>query len=79
MVHNNGNNNNKSTKGSMVLKLGSDNMRAFYDFCMDFMVEEEFPEEILVRTDDLLNWCEDPDMVKMALFDMKKRRKKLKL
>ncbi len=72
------NNGNRKNNNKMVLKTGSDDMRAFYDFCMDFMTENHFAEMESERTCELLSWCEDPDMIRMAIMDIKYRDKKRK-
>lgn len=64
-------NHDNNKKGKIIIKSGSDDMRAFFDFCMDFMAEDELFEEDFNRTDELLNWCEDPEMVKIALIEFK--------
>ncbi|MGC8926287.1 MAG: hypothetical protein ACP5QK_00010 [Myxococcota bacterium] len=69
MSYNNGNNNK-----NIVLKSGSDEMRAFYDFCIDFMVDENIFEEEFCKTDGLLNWLEEPEIFKMAIADIKNRK-----
>lgn len=72
MAYNNGKNDKPKP---LVVKAASDDMRAFYDFCIDFMVEDGLSEEISIETDNLLNWCEEPEMVKLALLEMKNKRK----
>ncbi|MCX7959446.1 MAG: hypothetical protein N3B13_10400 [Deltaproteobacteria bacterium] len=65
------NNDSKKSCNKLVVKSGSDDMRAFYDFCIDFMMEDNIVIEGYDRTDELLSWCEDPEMIKMALIDIK--------
>lgn len=67
-------NNDNNKKSKIIIKSGSDDMRAFFDFCMDFMAEDELFEEDFNRTDELLNWCEDPEMVKIALIEFKNNK-----
>ena len=79
MVYNNGNNKSDKSKGSIVVKSDSDEMRAFYDFCMDFLIDDNLSERPFFNIEnDLLSWCEEPEMMKMALFDIKNRKKKQK-
>jgi len=67
--YDNANNNN------IVKKSGSDDMRAFYDFCMDFMAEDRLLDIEFNEMDNLLEWCEEPDLLKMAIIDIKNRKK----
>lgn len=61
-------NNRRNLKGDIVVKSGSDDMRAFYDFCIDFIMEEGINTPNLRDTDELLNWCKDPEIIKFALL-----------
>ncbi|MCX7943387.1 MAG: hypothetical protein N2746_02625 [Deltaproteobacteria bacterium] len=64
---------NKDNK--IVLKSGSDDMRAFYDFCIDYLSEENLKDLELYCPAELLSWCEDPEMVKMAIISIRNNNK----
>lgn len=67
------NNNNK-----MVMKESSDEMRAFYDFYVDFLGEKGYVETFLDGSIEITTWCEEPELICMAMIDAKNRKKMLK-
>ncbi len=62
--------NNNANNNDIILKNYADEMRAFYDFYIDFVVDNggvNFFNEYL----NITNWCEDPELVNMAIIDIK--------
>lgn len=68
------NNNNK-----IIVKESSDEMRAFYDFYVDFLGEKGCIETSLDgSTIEIATWCEEPELICMAMISAKNHKKILK-
>jgi len=68
---------NRNTQSkSIIKKSGIDDMRAFFDFCMDFMADERTIDTGVdyADIDILLEWVEDPELLKMAIINIKNKK-----
>lgn len=72
-----GNSKNDNNNRKIVVKSGSDDMRAFFDFCMDFMADEALGKGFN-PLDEFGGLCEDPELIRLVMLDIKYNRKRLK-